>query len=386
VGIQVLDDQTLEVRLNSPASFFPSMLCHHSFAPIHPSMVNVKDWSGNSPISNGPFYLKEMDADHILLVKNEYYWERGQVILNRITMKLTEDEKRASEYWNSGEARWISGGVNLDSLRDLSGIQMNAMFATHYFFLRSGEKPWDDYRIRRALILALPLEDLRGNYILPAKTLIYPIPGYPAVQGIGEGDREEAVRLLAEAGFPGGMGLPGLEIRISPSEDSQRIALAMAEAWTYLGLKVRVEVVPFEQYFQSLKREDYEVGSSTWIGDFADPYTFLQMWRRDSNLNDADYNDPDYEALLEQSMGEEGEVRWKTLAEAEGILLDRGTVLPLYHTPAFNIINTDEIGGWYKNVLDIHPFKYLEFKSYRPLPGVVEGSGDLQGRLVSGKR
>jgi len=99
------------------------------------------------------------------------------------------------------------------------------------------------------------------------------------------------------------------------------------------------------------------------------------MWRRDSNLNDAGYNDEDYETLMEKSMTEEGAERWATLAEAEKLLLDRGTVLPVFYTPAINIISTSEIGGWYKNVLDIHPFKYLQFKAYRPLPGVTLAPG-----------
>jgi peptide/nickel transport system substrate-binding protein/oligopeptide transport system substrate-binding protein len=95
------------------------------------------------------------------------------------------------------------------------------------------------------------------------------------------------------------------------------------------------------------------------------------MWCRDSNLNDAKYNDDEYEKLIEKSMGAEGEDRWKLLAEAEELLLDRGAVLPISYSPALNIIDTNEIDGWFPNALNIHPFKYLSFKAFRPLPGVV---------------
>jgi peptide/nickel transport system substrate-binding protein/oligopeptide transport system substrate-binding protein len=120
-----------------------------------------------------------------------------------------------------------------------------------------------------------------------------------------------------------------------------------------------------------LKNNDYTVGFSTWIGDFADPYTFLQMWRRDSNLNDAHYDDDDYETLIEKSMLEEGETRWATLADAEKLLLERGSVLPISYSPAVNVVDIGELGGWFPNALDIHPFKHLSFKAFRPLPGVV---------------
>jgi peptide/nickel transport system substrate-binding protein/oligopeptide transport system substrate-binding protein len=372
VGIRTQGEKTLIVRLSAPASFFPSMLCHHSFSPVHPSMVDKADWSRGNLISNGPFYIRDYTEERIVLEKNKRYWDASRVALNRIVLKYTEDGDAASILWNSGEARWISGDVNLETLTDRSGIQVNAMFATHYYYIRSGEKPWNDHRVRRALTLALPWDEIRQGHSLPAKTLIYPIPGYPKVEGLAATDEDAARKLLAEAGYPQGTGLPELVIKLTPSEEAARIGGLMARTWKEkLGVPVRVEVVPYHRYFQALKARDYGVAFSTWIGDFADPYTFLQMWRRDSNLNDAGYDDADYEKLLEKSMGEEGEQRWATLAEAEKLLLDRGTVLPISYSPAINIVDINELDGWFPNALDIHPFKYISFRAFRPLPGVA---------------
>ncbi|MDR1374296.1 MAG: peptide ABC transporter substrate-binding protein, partial [Treponema sp.] len=287
VGVSAPDDRILIVRLMAPASFFPSMLCHHSFSPIHPSMLEVKNWSELPPVSNGPFYIVSREKDQIVLAKNEFYWDASRVALNKINIRFTKDGDEAAELWNSGEARWISGEINLDALTDRSGIVVNAMFATHYYFIRSARKPWDDHRLRRALSLALPWEEIRTGYFLPAKTLIYPIPGYPEIDGMEETDAEEAARILEEAGYPKGVGLPELVIRLTPSPEAERVGKLMAASWMALGVPVKIDTIPYNQYFQSLKQNDYEVGSTTWIGDFADPYTFLQMWRRDSNLNDA---------------------------------------------------------------------------------------------------
>lgn len=372
VGVIAQDDRTLVVRLTDPASFFPSMLSHHSFSPIHPSMLNKKDWSADPPISNGPFYVLENKPDQMILAKNDSYWDAANVSLNKLIFKFTKNGEEAAILWNSGEARWIFGDVNIDNLTDRSGIMVNPMFATHYYFIRSAEKPWNDYRVRQALSLALPWEQIREGYYLPAKTLIYPIPGYPPIEGINTTDTEKAQQLLVEAGYPKGVGLPALVIRLTPSPDAARVGALMAGAWIEkLGVPVKIEVIPFGQYFQALKQNDYGVGFTTWIGDFADPYTFLQMWRRDSNLNDARYNDVDYEKLMDRSMTEEGEKRLETLAEAETLLLDRGVVLPISYSPAINIIDIDEIDGWFPNALDIHPFKYLAFKAFKPLPGVA---------------
>jgi len=379
VGISAAGLKTLVVRLNSPATFFPAMLCHHSFSPIHPSMLNREDWSPPAsgdwqpPVSNGPFRITSMDEQTLVLQKSNRYWDARRVSLNKITLKYTDDPDEASSLWNTGEARWLTGDFNLDALKDRSGIQVNAMFATHYYFIRSEHKPWNDHRVRRALVLALPWDELRSSHALPAKTLIYPLSGYPEIEGLETTDIDEAKKLLAEAGFPNGEGLPDLTIRLTPSQEAARIGNVMATTWKeQLGVPVKVEVFPYHQYFSSLKQSNYAVGSSTWIGDFADPYTFLQMWRRDSNLNDARHSDDDFEKLMEKSMQEDGDTRFATLAEAEKLLLERGSVIPISYTPAINIVDTDELGGWFPNALDIHPFKYLNFRAFRPLPGVVK--------------
>lgn len=372
VGITAEGPRTLVVRLTSPTSYFPRVLCHHSFAPVHPNMLKQKDWNSRPVISNGPYYIYERKPDRIVLVKNELYWDAKRVTIPRIVVRFAKDGAEAASLYDSGQAQWIAGDVDLDALKDKSAVSLNAMFATYYYYVRSAEAPWNDKRVRRALALALPWGDIRKGYFLPATTLIYPIPSYPKLEGMKEPNPEEAKKLLVEAGHAAGIGIPELVIRITPSQEAGRIAGLMAKAWKEtLGINTRIDVVPFDQYYTSLKKNDYVIGSSTWIGDFPDPYTFLQMWRADSNLNDAKYRDQDYEKLIDRSLGEEGEQRFKTMSEAEEMLLEDGVVLPISYTPAINIINTAEIDGWFQNPLDIHPFKYFSYAAFRPLPGVA---------------
>ncbi|MHC6203361.1 peptide ABC transporter substrate-binding protein [Breznakiellaceae bacterium SP9] len=375
VGIDAPDERTLVVRLTSPAAFFPSMLCHHSFSPIHPSMLQVRDWTLKPPLSNGPFYIEEIREDRFVLVKNEAYWDADNVAIRKINFVFADAEQSA-ELWRSSEARWISGEIDFLQIPNTADILVNPMFATHYYYIRSALKPWNDQRVRRALSIVLPWEEIREDELRPAKSLILRTPGYPLVTGFETADKEESLRLLEEAGFPGGVGIPELVIRLTPSKDAQRVCAIMAQAWRDLGIRVRLDVVPYDEYFQSLKQNDYVVGSTTWIADFADPYSFLQMWRRDSNLNDAKFSDDDYERLIDISMTEEGRKRLETLAEAERLLLDRGSVLPISHTVSVNVIKNirgepDEVSGWYANILDIHPFKYMHINPPRPLPNVA---------------
>jgi len=74
---------------------------------------------------------------------------------------------------------------------------------------------------------------------------------------------------------------------------------------------------------------------------------------------------------VKKSLGQSGEVRYKTLSEAESLLLKGAEVMPISHSPAVNLIDLQYVSGWFQNPLDIHPFKYLSFAPFKPLPGVV---------------
>jgi ABC-type oligopeptide transport system substrate-binding subunit len=96
-------------------------------------MLNKEDWSLAPPVTNGPFRITTMDENQIVLVKTDTYWDARSVALKKINLKFTETGEEASNLWNSGEARWISGDVDIDALTDRSGIMVNTMFATHYY-------------------------------------------------------------------------------------------------------------------------------------------------------------------------------------------------------------------------------------------------------------
>ncbi len=370
VGIRAVSDLVLEIELEQPAAHFLKILCHHSFVPIHPRHLRDGGWrSLDSVIGNGPFYIIRRNAGEMTLTRNNLYWDRRNVIPEEIRILFNEDPAEATAMYNRNEIDWLAGGIDLEQVRNRESIVVNPLFATHYWFFVSGKEPWSDPQVRRGLSLLLPWEQLREGQFIPAKSLVPPIPGYPEIQGITAQNVKEGLSILSEAGYPDGVGLPPIEIKIPEGQESQRIARLMGEAWReHLSVEVNVRVFPFSVYYDEAKKRDYTLGTMTWIGDFADPLTFLQMWTGDSNLNDPGYRNPEFDRLVRRSLSETGTERYETLAEAERIIIDSGAVLPISHTPAVNIIDADFITGWYPNPLDIHPMKFLRFGSVTNLP------------------
>ncbi len=373
VGIRVVSNYVLEVELEKPAPHFLRVLCHMAFVPIHPFYQRDQEWQQRSSIvGNGPFFVFEKNASEIVFARNNLYWGRSEVKLDRIVVRLLGSPGAASEGFNQGLIHWATSWDN-SALNDSSKVVFNPLFATSFYFFRSDREPWSSPDVRRALALLVPWETVRSDQVFfPTASLVYKIPGYPDVKRIEKSDRDEALRLLESAGYPQGRGLPKLVFRVGAGGESERVARLIGDAWREaVGLEVEISTVDYEQYFSSIKGEGYTIGQMTWIGDFLDPLTFLQMWTSDSNLNDARYRNSEYDRLVSEGGALTGEERYAKFGEAESIILSTAVIMPINHQPSLNLIDLDKIDGWYPNPLDIHPFRFLEFKGPQMLPNVV---------------
>ncbi|MBL8966119.1 MAG: peptide ABC transporter substrate-binding protein [Spirochaetaceae bacterium] len=380
VGVSVVGDKVLQVKLAAPAAYFTRLLCHHSFSPVHPSMLKRRDWKATPALPvNGPYKVASQAKGEILLERNPHYWDAKAVRIDRVRLVLSDDDADVTRRYDNGEIQWLAGPMDLDALLDRGSIQVAPMFGTHYWFFDCGKAPWQNADLRRALALLLPWKELRSkeNYVIPAKTLVLPFEGYDKVEGIAALDEEAARQLLAKAGHPDGKGLPSLTLLVpSEGEDAQRVAAAMKAAWERLpGLAVEIKKVPSANYFSVVRsgpdKGGFDLAITTWIGDFADPLAFLGMWTSDSNLNDARHADPEYDRLVAESAGKDGDERLAALAKAEARLLAGAAVLPMYHSIAVNVVDAEFLEGWFSNALDIHPFKYLGFGERRVRPNVA---------------
>ena len=373
IGLTPISDKLLEVKLTTKAPHFLKLLCHMSFVVIHPEYTKSDDWSfARSLITCGPYYLLSRTKSEIVFARNNLYYNSGNVSIEKIRVLLLEDDVEITKRFNDYQIHWAFDW-DPDTVDNTDFIVANPMFATSYLFFFFLEEPWSDPRVRRALTLMIPWDLLRTEDMLfPTSRLVPALSDYPEINGITEQNTEEGLSLLEEAGYPDGEGLPSPVITIPESQSSRETANIIAAAWKEgCGVEAEIKAIPHELYFEAMKKTDYTIGSMTWIGDFADPLTFLQMWTSGSNLNDAGFSNETYDNLIEKSHSQEKEERYKTLAEAEEILLNQGVILPLRHYPALNLVNLELIEGWFPNPLDIHPFLFFQFKEEKVYPGIV---------------
>ena len=379
LGFRAVSDRVLEVELERPAAHFLVLLTHIAFVPVHPSLAAARgSWDdARTLVSDGPFHLVSRTADEMVLEKNPRYWDARSVALDRVRVRFYDDATAATEDYLAGRVHWSTIG-DYELVTDPDQFEAFPMFSTSYFFFACDAAPWSDARVRRALALLVAWDEVRGeDLIFPSSRLVPSIGGYPEVKGIEERDAAKARSLLAEAGFPGGRGLPKLVISVFGGSAAVEAARAMAATWNLeLGLETDIREAEGDEYFAGIRRREFGLAVSTWIGDYADPLTFLQLWLTGSNLNDAGFTDLAFDAVVEEAVGiQDPKRRYQKLADAEQLLLDSAAVLPLNHSAVAHLINLTRIDGWYANPLDIHPFKFIRFRDNRA-PSDVALAGD----------
>ena len=352
LGIHILDEYSLSIHLTSPASHLARLLCMPTFSVT----------SENSNVYSGPFVLSEFATENIVLEKNPYYYDKKNTHLEKITFLLSNDDVENSHLFNIGKADWISSAVDLKKIILKNASHISAEFATEYLFFKMRDTIWQHTKFRQALLEAVPWQDLRANTFVPATTLVYPLNGYPKVQGYVYTDKIEALSLMKEARKDANIPedeILELKVAVSESERMKKHIEILREAWSALGVTLTTVEVSTTNYLKEISHTDADIFSYTWIGDFSDPLAFLELFRGNSTLNVSNWNNEDFNRILSEAASLNDAQHFERLSQAEQLLLDEALVLPIQHPVSLNIIDLDAVGGWTTNAFDIHPLKYI---------------------------
>lgn len=373
LGIEVKDSKTLVFHLNKRAPYFTKILCHHSFTPIHPSLLHKKDWTISEVISSGPYTI-DKNTKQITLTKNPLYWDRENIYFDTINLIDYTDSNQATEDYNRGHIDWLTDNtINLNNISDLDTLSVNPLFATTYYYFNATYKEYRNNSVREAISLLIPWNEIREKQYIPARTLIPTLPNFPQNSIEELPNKERALMLLEEAGFKNGRGLSDIIISIPEQtyNDEYISELIKSSIEESTEIDVIIKKTPYPDFFTINRSEPFTISTLSWIGDFADPLTFLEMWTKDSNLNDSGFDNEEYNELIENSSNLNQDERYKVLAKAEKILLDTFIVFPVNHSPGINVVDRRYIENWFPNTLDMHPYKYLRVVEKQVIPGLI---------------
>ncbi len=378
LGVRVIDELTLEVDMEAPNPFFLEVLTHSLALPVHRASIEAHGdrWArpGNM-VSNGPFMLEELAMhSHIRLVRNPYYWDSDNVIIEEVFFYPTEDISAEMMRYRAGELSWTNQVPNTQ----FNWIQANLAdelavydwLGIYYFGFNTTRAPFNDPRVTKALSLAIDreiiTERLTGFGQRPAFAFTpQGIPGYdppqPEWASWTQAERNLHARaLLAEAGF-GPHNPLRLEIRYNTHEDHRRISLAIAAMWQQtLGVYATLINEEFRVFLNNRRqRVVTEVFRSGWIGNYLDPMYFLELFFSDNPQNDVGFFNDEFDALLDRAArAADLEERLALLREAEILMLKTQPFAPIFTYVSVRLVKP-YVRGWVPNVLDQHPTRFM---------------------------
>lgn len=384
VGVEALDERTLRLRLVGPTDYFPEILKHTTWLPVHRPTVEkfgamtdrFTNWQrpGNH-VGNGAFQLDDWRInDAVEVVPNPHYWDAETVELEKIVFKPASPytEERAFRDGQLHYTYTLPSSLIEWYRENRPEVLRTEPYAGIYFYRCNVEEPpLDDPRVRKALALSIDRRSLVENVTLGGQT---PAHGYtPPFEGVYDSpdrvgfDPERARALLAEAGYPGGEGFPGFEILINTSEDHRSIAEAIQAMWKeHLGISgVEINNQEWKVFQQTLHAIKYEMARSGWIGDYVHPTTFLTMWRTGDTNNETHWSNENYDRLIAESLqATDPEERLAKLHAAEEILLEEMPVIPLYWYTRVYLLRP-EVKNWNPMVLDNRPWKHIRLEDLK---------------------
>ncbi len=374
VQIRAIDDYTFQMDLVGPLPYVLGALSHYSFAiqPIHVIEKYGQDWTKvENFVCNGPFVLESWEPQNKLtVVPNPKYWDKDAVSLERVTYLPFDDQNTTYNMYINGEVDW-NVDLPIDQIENAElrdDYQVGPYLGSYYYFINIGEKPFDDVNVRKALAMSINRQELVEKVSkageMATGAMVPKMAGYKVIKG-NSYNVKKAQKYLAKAGYPGGKGFPTFTVLYNTNENHKKIAEYVQSQWTEnLGINVKLENQEWKTYLSTKRLHQFQVARAGWIGDYQDPNTFLDMFLTGGAMNDGQFANAEYDALIKKAANmPDGKKRMKTLRKAEKIMMeDEQALIPIYHYVSKGLIDLDKWGGWHDNVMDWHPMKDVFLK------------------------
>lgn len=382
VGVKVLDAASVQITLEAPTPFFLDLAAFPTLRPVH--LGSLKKYGEDQwlkpgrIVTSGAYTVEEWRIyDRIRMVKNPHYWDHNNVALKTVDALALDDPMAMFNFMHTGQAQLMLDKSSIPTA--LIGEMKNhpyfhpAPFLGNYFLRFNCTKgPFKDPRVRQAVALAIDKAAITERITrlgeVPATSLVPPgCAGYTPPPGPGY-DLEKARQLLAEAGHPGGKNFPNVTYLYNKKDIDNSVAVELQNMLKQgLGINLSLVNQEWKVYLGSLNTLNYDIARSSWVGDYNDPNTFLDMFITDGGNNRTGWSNKQYDGLIAAAAKElDPARRYAILAEAETLLVSGESVIaPLYYYVGVQMYDPQTVGGVEANLLDVHPiqFVYLKDKS-----------------------
>lgn len=389
LGIKAIDDKNLEITLSYDCPYFEEIMAFPATFPVRQDIVEGNEewtYSPETYIGNGAYKMVEWSHNaYILTEKSETYYDYENLGPDTIKYTLLDDNNAMLTAFNSGELNFIKNFPTDEMANYLASGQITVApyIGTYYVCFNTEDEVFSNPLVRQAFSLVIDrnyiVENVSQSGEVPATGYV-PSGVYDAEGANGDDFRtvggeyysvsaddyqancDKARELLAEAGYPNGEGFPAVEYMYNTDDRHKAIAEALQNMWqTELGVTVNLSNQDWNVFLKSRKDGDFQIARNGWIADYNDPCSFLDMWYTGGGNNDAQYSNPEYDALIDAAKATSDQTeRMAAFHKAEDLLIGQDSVLaPIYfYTNPYML--SDNISGMYYTPLGYFFFGYTQ--------------------------
>ncbi len=372
LGVKAVDAKTLEVKLSAPCTFFDSLAAFATLSPVQKKTIeeNGDAWATKAEtyVSNGAFTVTEWVPDsHIIVSKNENYWNKDAIKLDSIKFVLMEDANAAYSAYKNGDVLMIKD-VPTEEIPSLEGndeFKVETICGTYYISLNDAKAPFDNVNIRKALSLAIDRAYVAGEIMQGTYQPAYNFMGPGWADPVGgefmananggktyisedyEANLAEAKKLMEAEGYSADN---MMKFTYSTNDAGYHKAVAeyLQQAWKDIYVDVKVEVVEWSSFTPMRRQGQYDASRNGWVADYFDPSNMLDLLYSTNGNNDGKFEDAQYDAAMETSRTTvDAEARSAALHQAEDVLMEKAACIPVAYYTDFWLQSPKITGMWH---------------------------------------
>ncbi|MGP0565816.1 MULTISPECIES: peptide ABC transporter substrate-binding protein [unclassified Nitrospina] len=371
VGVRALSDTVLEVTLERPVIYFPSITTFMVTFPMRKDIVEKYGDLWTDPqhiVTNGPFTLDEWQHEYKLILKaNENFYE-GRPGVDRVVLYVVREPTTELTLYETGELEMVElPPVAIPHYKSSPEYRNLPLLRGYYYGFNVTKAPFDNAAVRRALAHAIDRDQipliLKGGELPAASWIPKGMFGYNPDIG-PHFDPEKARRLLAEAGYSGGKGFPPFSIAYNTDATNKLIAEFVQAQWRkHLSLDVTLESMEWKVFLSRLRLDAPPVFRLGWGADFPDPDNFMNLFTSTSGNNHLNWGNPEYDRLIRRGAAERDpqkrqaiyDAAQKTLTETDAPLI---SLFGLTH----NVLVKPYVKGLRLNAMELLYLKHVRLE------------------------
>ena len=347
-GLKALDPYTLQFTLTKPFPQFLYVLAmHFCYAVPQEAVAYYGPEFMNHPVGTGPFLLKEFkpQANKLVYHRNPHFRQKlfpkdasqqfehllkdyaGKPLpfVDKLVVHIIPEQQPCQLKFYKGQIDYIGLGKDdynavltteneLTPAMKAKGIHLahGPSLSTYYIvFNHALPLLGNNLKLRRAMSLAYDRETMNklfyNNTSLLAQSILPPgLAGYQAdyVNPYGAYDVSKAKQLLAEAGYPGGQGLPVITLDTPNTTRFRQLSEHFARCMQAIGIKVKVVPNPWPELLRKVNKKACMLHASAWVADYPDALQMLQLFygpNKNSSFNGSNFDNQAYNVLYERA-------------------------------------------------------------------------------------